>query len=59
MKITKQLNLKKSPQLKNLEDIISYATTTLALKKLGLQTTHSPNYLLLIQFRLTRSNEKF
>ena len=46
--ITKQLNLKKSPQLKHLEDSLITTTTILAFKKLCLQTKHSPNYLLLI-----------
>ena len=46
--VTKQLNLKKSPQLKNLEDTINIITTItiLAFKKLSSQTTHNPNYLL-------------
>ena len=56
--ITKQLNLKKSSQLKNLE-YINYYHIILALKKLSPQTTRCPNYLLLISFHLMNSKEKF
>ena len=46
--ITKQLNVKKSPQLKNLEDIINYYHNHISIEKIKSQTTHTPNYLLLI-----------
>ena len=45
-----QLNLKKSPQLKNLEDIINYYHNHISIEKAthSPQITHSPNFLLLI-----------
>ena len=46
--ITKQLNVKKSPQLKNLEDIINYYHNHISIEKIKSQTIHTPNYLLLI-----------
>ena len=43
--ITKQLNIKKSPQLKNLEDIINYYHNHIKIKS---SNTRTPIYLLLI-----------
>ena len=46
--ITKQLNLKKSPQLKNLEDIINYYHNHISIEKIRSSNNKHPNYLLLI-----------
>ena len=46
--ITKQLNIKKSPQLKNLEDIINYYHNHISIVKIKSSKQHTPIYLLLI-----------
>ena len=57
--ITKQLNLNKSPRLKNLEDIINYYHNHISIEKIRSSNNTLSELFTFNLVRVTRSNEKF